>query len=195
MEFYLHKADFSFTKQIRLLRIFYKGDKKVTFVSVPRSSSYPPNISIICNTYLGSPHCSEKGGIHLLSWQVLHFIIVVYDLVFVPKSSITADTAFRKDLSLQGCTTLPTRANRLLTPDHLASSLGGRQRVEGYTLFMRKSIHDPHVTAPYSFPQEPRPPPHAYTPHTRSAEPAPQSKSLKSSTHTQHKMSELQAHG
>ena len=43
-------------------------------------------------------------------------IIVVYDLVLIPKSSITADTAFRKDLSLQGCTTLPTRANRLLTP-------------------------------------------------------------------------------
>ena len=64
-----------------------------------------------------------------------------------PKSSITVDTAFRKDLSLQGCTTLPTRANRLLTP-HVTSSLGGRQRVEGYTLFMRKSIHDPQVTPP-----------------------------------------------
>ena len=61
----------------------------------------------------------------------------------VTKSSITADTAFRKILSLQGCTTLPTRANRLLMPDHQSSSFGGRQRVDGYTLFMRKSIHDP----------------------------------------------------
>ena len=48
---------------------------------------------------------------------------------------------FPKDLSLQGCTTLPTRANRLLMPQ-VTSSFGGRQRVEGYTLFMRKSIHD-----------------------------------------------------
>jgi hypothetical protein len=32
----------------------------------------------------------------------------------VPKSSITVDTAFRKDLTLQGCTTLPTCADRLL---------------------------------------------------------------------------------
>jgi hypothetical protein len=38
----------------------------------------------------------------------------------VPKSSITVDMAFRKDLTLQGCTTLPTRADRLLTPESLA---------------------------------------------------------------------------
>jgi hypothetical protein len=38
----------------------------------------------------------------------------------VPKSSVTVDTAFRKDLTLQGCTTLPTRVNRLLTPESLA---------------------------------------------------------------------------
>ena len=49
---------------------------------------------------------------------------------------------FPKDLTLQGCTTLPTRANRLLLPELLVLFLGGRQRVEGYTLFMRKSIHD-----------------------------------------------------
>ena len=71
-----------------------------------------------------------------------NFNYVVYDLVLIPKSSITADTAFRKDLSLQGCTTLPTRANRLLMPRDQTSSLGGRQRVEGYTLFVHKSIHD-----------------------------------------------------
>src|SRR3954464_10950983 len=34
----------------------------------------------------------------------------------VPKSSITVDTAFRKIITLQGCTTLPTRTNRLLMP-------------------------------------------------------------------------------
>ena len=49
---------------------------------------------------------------------------------------------FPKDLTLQGCTTVPTRANRLLMPVLLDLFLGGRQRVEGYTLFMRKSIHD-----------------------------------------------------
>ena len=85
---------------------------------------------------------------------------------FIPKSSITADTAFRKDLSLQGCTTLPTRANRLLMPDHLASSLGGWQRVEGYTLFMRKSIHDPRVTPPMLSPFRTPGRRHTPTPHT-----------------------------
>jgi hypothetical protein len=34
----------------------------------------------------------------------------------VPKSSITVDTAFQRDLTLQGCTTLPTRADWLLAP-------------------------------------------------------------------------------
>jgi hypothetical protein len=34
----------------------------------------------------------------------------------VPKSFVTVDTAFRKDLTLQGCTTLPTRVDRLLAP-------------------------------------------------------------------------------
>jgi hypothetical protein len=38
----------------------------------------------------------------------------------IPKSSVTVDTAFRKDLTLQECTTLPTRADRLLTPESLA---------------------------------------------------------------------------
>mgnify|MGYP001793577639 CR=1 FL=1 len=49
---------------------------------------------------------------------------------------------FPKDLTLQGCTTLPTRANRLLLPELFVLFLGRRQRVEGLTLFMRKSIHD-----------------------------------------------------
>jgi hypothetical protein len=34
----------------------------------------------------------------------------------VPKSSITMDMAYRKDLTLQECTTFPTRADRLLAP-------------------------------------------------------------------------------
>ena len=98
------------------------------------------------------------------------------------KSSITADTAFRKDLSLQGCTTLPTRANRLLMPDHLASSLGGWQRVEGYTLFMRKSIHDPRVTPPMLVPIQ-GPPADATRLHpTHSTEP----RSTHRPPHTQH---------
>jgi hypothetical protein len=45
-------------------------------------------------------------------------------IVSVPKLSITVDTAFRKDLSLQGCTTLPTRADRLLTPSYKLASHG-----------------------------------------------------------------------
>ena len=45
----------------------------------------------------------------------------------IPKSSITADTAFRKYLTLQGCTTLPTRINRLLTPSYkLSPRIAGR---------------------------------------------------------------------
>jgi hypothetical protein len=51
----------------------------------------------------------------------------------IPKSPVTVDTAFRKDLTLQGCTTLPTRANRLLVPELLAlfhgkPAEGGRPR-------------------------------------------------------------------
>jgi hypothetical protein len=32
----------------------------------------------------------------------------------IPKSFVNVETAFRKDLTLQGHTTLPTRADRLL---------------------------------------------------------------------------------
>jgi hypothetical protein len=38
----------------------------------------------------------------------------------VPKSYVTVDMAFQKDLTLQGCTTLPTCADWLLTPESLA---------------------------------------------------------------------------
>jgi hypothetical protein len=54
----------------------------------------------------------------------------------VPKSSIIMDTAFRKDLTLQGCTTLPTRANRLLMPPVKLSSEEGRQRVVDHDLYL-----------------------------------------------------------
>ena len=54
----------------------------------------------------------------------------------VPKSSITADTAFRKDLTLQGCTTLPTRTNRLLMPALKPSSFGGWQRVVDHDRYL-----------------------------------------------------------
>jgi hypothetical protein len=47
----------------------------------------------------------------------------------VPKSPVTVDTAFQKYLTLQGCTTLPTRADRLLTPESLALIRG--RPVEG----------------------------------------------------------------
>jgi hypothetical protein len=54
----------------------------------------------------------------------------------VPKSSITVDTDFRKDLTLQGCTTLPTRANQLLVPPVKLSSKEGRQRVVDHELYL-----------------------------------------------------------
>ena len=136
----------------------------MSFVTI--SNYHLVSNNTICNTPHGSPPCSEKGSIPittLTSFTIL--IIVVYDLVLIPKSSITADTAFRKDLSLQGCTTLPTRANRLLMP-HVTSSLGGRQRVEGYTLFMRKSIHDPRATPPMLPPFRTPGRRHTPTPHT-----------------------------
>ena len=37
-------------------------------------------------------------------------------LEFGHQAFITVNIAFRKDLTLQGCTTLPTRTNRLLMP-------------------------------------------------------------------------------
>jgi hypothetical protein len=46
------------------------------------------------------------------------------------------DTAFRKDLTLQGCTTLPTRANRLLMPPVKLSSEECRQRVVDHDLYL-----------------------------------------------------------
>jgi len=45
------------------------------------------------------------------------------------KSSITVDTAFRKGLSLQGCTVLSTRDDRLYKP-HGALPLGHWQRCD-----------------------------------------------------------------
>jgi len=45
-------------------------------------------------------------------------------LEFGHQAFITVNTAFQKDLTLQGCTTLPTRTNRLLMPQWLALFLG-----------------------------------------------------------------------
>jgi hypothetical protein len=59
----------------------------------------------------------------------------------VPKSSVTVDTAFRKDLTLQGCTTLPTRAfthtcQPTLNANVIAFSLESRQRVVDHDLYL-----------------------------------------------------------
>jgi hypothetical protein len=54
----------------------------------------------------------------------------------VPKLSITMDMAFQKDLTLQGCKTLPTRANLLLMPLVKLSSLEGQQRVVDHDLYL-----------------------------------------------------------
>jgi hypothetical protein len=54
----------------------------------------------------------------------------------VPKSSVTVDTAFQKDLTLQGRTTLPARANRLLMPPVKLSSKEGRQSVVDHDLYL-----------------------------------------------------------
>jgi hypothetical protein len=54
----------------------------------------------------------------------------------VPNSSVTVDTAFQKDLTLQGCTTLPTCANRLLMPLVKLSSKEGRQTVVDHDLYL-----------------------------------------------------------
>jgi hypothetical protein len=40
----------------------------------------------------------------------------------ISKSSVIVDMAFQKDLTLQGCTTLPTCANRILMPPVKLSS-------------------------------------------------------------------------
>jgi hypothetical protein len=54
----------------------------------------------------------------------------------IPKSFVTMDTTFQKDLTLQGHTTLPTRANRLLVPPVKLSSKEGRQRVVDHELYL-----------------------------------------------------------
>ena len=61
----------------------------------------------------------------------------------VTKSSITADMAFRKIYPCRGVQLFAHTCQPTLNAFAiLSSSYGGRQRVEGYTLFMRKSIHD-----------------------------------------------------
>ena len=62
----------------------------------------------------------------------------------VTKSSITADTAFRKIYPCRGVQLFAHTCQPTLNAFAiLSSSYGGRQRVDGYTLFMRESIHDP----------------------------------------------------
>jgi hypothetical protein len=83
---------------------------------------------------LFQPRGSILSTLYLPSFTIrLKFSMITES---VPKSSITVDTAFRKDLTLQGCTTLPTCANRLLTPPVKLSSKEGRQRVVDQNLYL-----------------------------------------------------------
>ena len=115
----------------------------------------------------------DEASITRLSILIIP-VKVVYDLLNFPKSSITVDTAFRKIKSLQGCTSLPTHANRLLTPHGSSLFRGGRQRVEGSTLFAANLSMiicvelpaipvrgTPGVTSDTN-PLDPRPYPHTY---------------------------------
>ena len=62
----------------------------------------------------------------------------------VTKSSITAVTTFRKDLTLQGCTMFTTRTNRLLMPHDWRSSGERWQRVVSHNLYLASTYSMSH---------------------------------------------------
>ena len=137
----MHKADFKREgNKSRLLRIFSKGIRECHLY---HSNHLISTIIIIDTTSIGSPPFSAKGSIP--SYLVGNFNHFNYWLSMisecVTKSSITADMAFRKIYPCRGVQLFAHTCQRLLMPDQ-TSSFGGRQRVDGYTLFMRISIHD-----------------------------------------------------
>jgi hypothetical protein len=121
----LHKAIFICIKQVRvearLLRTFKRGKKAITLIieTATKSSSHIHQINISWTYPLGSPPRNPRGSnpIHTLFLKFYDEVKVLYDQASVSKSSITVDMAFRKDLTLQGCTTLPT------CDDHLHSHM------------------------------------------------------------------------
>ena len=50
------------------------------------------------------PYHEEANLVSLLSWHFYTQVKVIYDQASNSKSFITTNTAFRKDLTLQGCT-------------------------------------------------------------------------------------------
>ena len=86
-------------------QMFCKSDETIIFIDLLIQSK-SINIQHHCNHLLLSS----------FSVLIIH-VRVLYDLIVIPKSFITVNTAFRKDLSLQGCTMFTTRTVRSL-PDH-----------------------------------------------------------------------------
>src|SRR4051812_18420952 len=88
-----------------------------------------------------------------------NLVIVVYDRQLCSKSSITADTASRKDLTLQGCTKVSTRTYTLVVRS-------GRYKITKHTPngmstgFRTRRFPDPKQArgaTPLSYPQRSRP--------------------------------------
>ena len=109
-------------------------------------------------------------------WQILIIPVkVVYDSPKLSQVVHNRGHGFPKDLkSLQGCTSLPTHDNRLFMPRGSDLFQGGRQRVEGSTLFAANLSMiiceelpaipvrgTPGVTSDTN-PLDPRPYPHTY---------------------------------
>jgi hypothetical protein len=90
--------------------MFQKSKRAISLIietSTKTSSAEPIHWDYILETP------EESNPIHTLLFKFYDKVKVLYDQASVSKSSITVDTAFRKDLTLQGCTTLPTRDDRL----------------------------------------------------------------------------------
>jgi hypothetical protein len=78
---------------------------------------HPPNqYQLNLSTRITSSKPQRKQSYSHFVFKFYDKVKVLYDQASVSKSSITVDTAFQKDLTLQGCTTLPTRVDRLLAP-------------------------------------------------------------------------------
>src|SRR3954470_14711706 len=54
---------------------------------------------------------SSQGTHTLIKFNKIVLVVVVYEQGVGPKSSITVDTASRKDLTLQGCTNCPLQGS------------------------------------------------------------------------------------
>ena len=123
MELLLRKASFPFLNK-REEKLDYseplKGDKRAITLALLIIILYPP-IFIISNHYPRITPSTPGEGIrkHTLFAKFYDQVKVLYDLHVRSQVVRNRGHGFSKRfITLQGCTTLPTRVNRFLVPVH-----------------------------------------------------------------------------